>query len=1389
MPLTPTPLAALAPTSLPRAAAMSPLGMPEDEPSLFMKAVGRPVLSGLGAVGNLLDLVTGASSLRDVLAGQNPFDQFLSPFSHENRTSGGDLLDRWGLMNKNASGVGPFAARLGTEMLFDPIGTFGTFGTGAYTKAGRVASRAGLMKNLGKAAPTVGKRVGRLRTSLGSLIDVSGPGAREAAEETAERMGLIPGVSLPELVGDVNPRQIRDAFRAVQASNPDLLQGISRIELLPPGRPENAIIDTVEGVLRINPDKPLSAGTLAHEATHLAQKRRGAIPEGGRMAMEPDAFNALEIEAIQAGKQFERAYVNPLDDLANQPLGGVMGFGLPFMEPAFTIGKAGGLGEKVAGGMDVLGKAIGTSPVGRGARMLFDPRVGGEYSQLGQEAQELAYGARPEANVVAREQFLDATDKMDETYRAFDEAFGGDIRRPLVSEIDPRDLDTALDEVINRRMATWNDPSLQAERQFRQRYMGLVRPARSGADPANIHPRFDEIVDEFRGTTGRVDATEDDVMEVLRRVDPRPTRSAPDVVKEAEGLAGEGLLKGLTPDHPFGPGDVVIASDRGNYGYVQRIGPKSSEVFFRNPETGATATKILPNDQLSRAFDAGSKEADDFSRLMTRKVYDDIVRMTAETGDPLQAFGELAPGLKPTTEIAEAIASRADEMKAANRAIYESIEAKGGKTRWLDEDFGIEHFPRYVNPKAKDAESAARVLPPSFGSMKGRSAETRNIPAAIVNRILREKRYRGPDSATRIAEDFGEYLDPWWGMDKQGFDFATSTPDISQHAQALSDWVKTHSKTDLYTNRTLDDFLKYQSGAQMTSRSLDAVHEFFRRHSGRGGDDAVDLGAAFRLAGMDGDKSLQHFAQTFKLNPEAAAKMSVPLEVVNAAKGVVKLYEKSGDTTWGGKIGEWVDGFNRMFKTWVTVPFPSFLSRNFVSGQHVNMATGLVEGPRDAIRYGKAFVEARRLAKAVQSGAELSPADAKILREIDLRRKDVLGDYGFEDVDYSGFVPETPGSAGVVPPRVLDRGTFREQAEQVAESPMFTDKIPGGRTVRTALRTWAGTGAKANKMVEWYNRVPLYLYLRQKGYTAEAASKAVESRHFDYGRLSGFERNIAKRGVPFYTFSRRVLPLITRTLMERPGGALGQTIRGTRLLQSDQPLPEYVGQTTAIPMGESEEGDQRFITGLGLAHEVPAAYLGAGTQGVLTEALSQLNPLIKGVVEWGTGESLFQRGPTGGRDLLDMDPTIGRTMTNISDLVTGERTERADPFLSRGFEMLAANSPASRILTTARTLVDPRKYEGPLGAAAMPLNLGTGLRITDISPAAQDAMLRDAASAVARESGAKSYETVYYPQELIADVAEEDPERAEQMEAFNRLRNLLARKAKERKKRRLLAAQ
>lgn len=76
------------------------------------------LLNAAGAVGNVLDLPS--SSVRDALAGRNPFDQWATPLTDSNRTSGRDLLRAYNLAGKKDT-WGNFAGGMLAEAALDPL--------------------------------------------------------------------------------------------------------------------------------------------------------------------------------------------------------------------------------------------------------------------------------------------------------------------------------------------------------------------------------------------------------------------------------------------------------------------------------------------------------------------------------------------------------------------------------------------------------------------------------------------------------------------------------------------------------------------------------------------------------------------------------------------------------------------------------------------------------------------------------------------------------------------------------------------------------------------------------------------------------------------------------------------------------------------------------------------------------------------------------------------------------------------------------------------------------------------------------------------------------------------------------------------------------------------
>lgn len=259
--------------------------------------------------------------------------------------------------------------------------------------------------------------------------------------------------------------------------------------------------------------------------------------------------------------------------------------------------------------------------------------------------------------------------------------------------------------------------------------------------------------------------------------------------------------------------------------------------------------------------------------------------------------------------------------------------------------------------------------------------------------------------------------------------------------------------------------------------------------------------------------------------------------------------------------------------------------------------------------------------------------------------------------------------------------------------------------------------------------------------------------------------------------SRGIVPYTLRQLWEKPGGKLSQTIQATNDLRGNDVLtPDHVASTAAIPLGENDKGDPRFLTGLGLMHEDALSFMASpGDAGL--EVLSRLNPIPKVLLEGATGRTFFQRGPEGGRPLEDLDPTVGRTISNVLGLEKPVNI-LGNPTLSRLAEQALANSPAARVLTTAKGLTDRRDMT-PEGQGLKALNLLTGVRSSTVSERAQDAILRQRLEqAMKNFEGAKVFSKSYLPADALAELSRPQQQQALEIQA---LLDLLAQRGRERK--------
>lgn len=249
---------------------------------------------------------------------------------------------------------------------------------------------------------------------------------------------------------------------------------------------------------------------------------------------------------------------------------------------------------------------------------------------------------------------------------------------------------------------------------------------------------------------------------------------------------------------------------------------------------------------------------------------------------------------------------------------------------------------------------------------------------------------------------------------------------------------------------------------------------------------------------------------------------------------------------------------------------------------------------------------------------------------------------------------------------------------------------------------------------------------------------AASQINYDPRTYTRFEKRYMKKLFPFYSFISRSLPMVAMELVTNPGGGMGQLIRAQRLAQGGQDdyVPYDLQDTSAIPLGENEAGDLVYIRNLGLMHEDAMQYLAPtqGVRGILQKVIGSSNPLIKATLEYGMNTSTFFDGPMGGRRLDDLDPAVGRILNNMGITQLPPSGRPTPVFGSTLFENMAANSPAAAAIRYARILTEPTTRTSIPDKA---FNLLTGMKTKHITREALIRELRDRLNAEQIDLGAR----------------------------------------------------
>lgn len=321
------------------------------------------------------------------------------------------------------------------------------------------------------------------------------------------------------------------------------------------------------------------------------------------------------------------------------------------------------------------------------------------------------------------------------------------------------------------------------------------------------------------------------------------------------------------------------------------------------------------------------------------------------------------------------------------------------------------------------------------------------------------------------------------------------------------------------------------------------------------------------------------------------------------------------------------------------------------------------------------------------------------------------------------------------------------------------------------------------------HRPAAFLQQLQHDVHPEVAMNRANAAQIDYNpaTFSDQEKWIKRNVAPFYSFGSRIVPTTTRQLADL-GSPTSQMIKAQDRAYSGNPaVPDYILDSTGIPLGKDSDGTLRYLTGLGAMHEPAVKMIGQAAAGDLRGlgfgTASMLAPFFQAPSEYVTQRSFSRDGePT-----MNLDSNTGRVLSNIGEL-TGLREVGQGPVKYPGRDTLdfaLSMTPFGRAMSQLRQATDTRRGPGklltqeepitPLGAAYDLTSgiapLASGIRITDVSPGKQTAELRKRAEEVLHEAGGRSRTEVYFPKDALAKLRETDPVNAARAEAIQKYIN------------------
>lgn len=858
----------------------------------------------------------------------------------------------------------------------------------------------------------------------------------------------------------------------------------------------------------------------------------------------------------------------------------VAGFGLPFMEPMAAI-KGGKAGELAAS----IQEAIGYSRPMAAVRGLFShvPGVGGNFSPSLQRSADMALMAAESS----RSAMLDAVPAYTEGMAAF-QGLLDDAAKELGKQGDVESMARLRDLPRVWKSDLGGIPGPQDMADQIGEVLGVAR-GQALPDALNtLTSNGDHFQAMFDGMQKVEDTLHAELMAAggkIGTIGDDLERYTPrvwnDVLRMSKAKA-RGISVSDVPDVGYDPSK----SRRGWLGLI----PRSTKVGNELARDGTLTGRIV-----SDAGEVIQLSAKEHSQALS---------------DALNAIG-ISPGGMTRYELQKLYAKHKYLLPE-----LDSIEDQTVRQSWMDKLFGVT-----VNETT--GPGASEVV---------RGVERAPLPSEVAqNTVGAIPGVVNPESAAKI------------GRVTKGSVEATG---LDRIVKGLNKLPKETVTTGVWDKTVLQEHLSYVKSMTERLYNIKTMTNLLAQPGILGAEDGVSLSTVLKRMKLT-DEAAVNVLKAAKIDvPEGEniAKIASQQMVSTDGVRILDTYRQLQKPAVVSDIGRMWDTAQGYFKTYLTVPWPSFHVRNVQSGLYQNIADSMASPVLIAKKTKDAIWQ------ALTGNTRLKYFDE--FKSLGGVADDLVS-------DVSGVTGVASGGA-----QSLFYG-IRNPIKSGLFSPLAVGANGGKQNIV------ARVGSKMYGKVELINRASYYDALRETGYGPSEALHYVNRANFDYAKASPFERTVMKRMFPFWSWTRNNLPLQLKRVIERPvGGVTGATLQATRNASGGEGefVPEFLREGLGIRLKGDNPNETTFLKQVGIpTEELNKVVFRDGMPNIprtLQKNLAGMSPMAVAPIESATGRSLWT-----GRKLTDLQSTTGIPM----------------------LDSILHYSPASRFETERASMMDKRK--------------------------------------------------------------------------------------------------